>query len=67
MSRGAIEARLARGQLRRVRRGVYGVGHALQSQRTRWMAAVLSAGPDAVLSHRSAAALWGLVPLSSIA
>jgi very-short-patch-repair endonuclease len=31
------------------------------------MAAVLSAGPDAALSHRSAAALWGLVPLSSIA
>lgn len=30
------------------------------------MAAVLSAGPDAVLSHRSAAALWGLLPPSSI-
>ncbi len=28
------------------------------------MAAVLSAGPDAVLSHRSAAALWGLLPPS---
>ena len=31
------------------------------------MAAVLSAGTDAVLSHRSAAALWGLLPPSSIA
>jgi len=31
------------------------------------MAAVLSAGPSAVLSHRSAAQLWGLVPLSPIA
>lgn len=31
------------------------------------MAAVLSAGTDAVLSHRSAAALWGPLPLSSIA
>lgn len=31
------------------------------------MAAVLSAGPDAVLSHRAAAALWGLLPPSSIA
>lgn len=31
------------------------------------MTAVLSAGPDAVLSHRSAAALWGLLPPASIA
>jgi len=31
------------------------------------MAAVLSADTDAVLSHRSAAALWGLLPPSSIA
>jgi very-short-patch-repair endonuclease len=31
------------------------------------MAAVLSAGSDAVLSHRSAAALWGVLPPSSIA
>lgn len=28
--------------------------------RSRWMAAVLAAGPGALLSHRSAAALWGL-------
>jgi hypothetical protein len=48
-------------------RGVYAVGHFRQRHRTRWMAAVLSAGPDAVLSHRSAAALWGLLPPSSIA
>jgi very-short-patch-repair endonuclease len=31
------------------------------------MAAVLAFGPDAVLSHRSAGQLWGLVPRSSIA
>jgi hypothetical protein len=31
------------------------------------MAAVLTAGPDTVLSHRSAAALWGVLPPSSIA
>jgi hypothetical protein len=31
------------------------------------MAAVLTAAPDTVLSHRSAAALWGLLPPSSIA
>ena len=31
------------------------------------MAAVLAFGPEAVLSHRSAGQLWGLVPKSSIA
>ena len=31
------------------------------------MAAVLAFGPEAVLSHRSAGQLWGLVPRSSIA
>lgn len=31
------------------------------------MAAVLTGGPGTVLSHRSAAALWGLLPPSSIA
>jgi hypothetical protein len=30
------------------------------------MAAVLSAGPSAVLSHRSAASLWGILPSMSI-
>jgi very-short-patch-repair endonuclease len=32
----------------------------LLSRHARWLAAVLAAGPDAVLSHRSAAALWGI-------
>lgn len=67
MGRGAISDRVARGLLRRVARGVYAVGRSRQSHRSRWMAAVLSAGTDAVLSHRSAAALWGLLPPSSIA
>jgi predicted transcriptional regulator of viral defense system len=67
MGRGAIGDRVARGLLRRVARGVYAVGHFKQSHRSRWMAAVLSSGPGAVLSHRSAAALWGLLPPSSIA
>jgi len=42
------------------RRGVYSLGHALLSMEGRWMAAVLACGEGAVLSHRSAAALWGL-------
>ncbi len=65
MGRGAIEDRIGRGQLRPVRRGVYAVGCRGTGQAARWMAAVLAAGPGAVLSHRSAAALWGLLPASA--
>jgi very-short-patch-repair endonuclease len=49
-----------RGRLGQVHRNVFVVGHAPLPQRGRWMAAVLACGSDAVLSHRSAAALWGL-------
>lgn len=56
----AIEHRLAKGRLHRLWRGVYAVGRPEVSERGRWMGAVLSCGPDALLSHRSAARLWGL-------
>src|SRR5215210_6323095 len=36
------------------------MGHGLLTQDGRWMAAVLACGPDAVLSYRAAAALWGM-------
>jgi hypothetical protein len=45
------------GRLHRLMRGVYVVGRPGDDNRTRWMAAVLACGPDARLSHRSAAAL----------
>ena len=61
----AIEVRLRAGRLHRLHRGVYAVGHRVLSREARWMAAVLFAGPDAVLSHRSAAALWGMPAPSS--
>jgi very-short-patch-repair endonuclease len=57
-----IERRIARGRLHRIHRGVYAVGHRSLSAQGRWLAAVLAVGPDAVLSHRSAAALWELRP-----
>src|SRR4051794_34392960 len=41
-------------------RGVYALGHRKVTRGGAWMAAVLAAGPSAVLSHRSAAALWGV-------
>jgi very-short-patch-repair endonuclease len=60
----AVQQRASRGKLHRVHRGVYSVGHRLLSQDGAWMAAVLACGRGAVLSHRSAAAAWGLRPTS---
>jgi very-short-patch-repair endonuclease len=54
----AIDYRLAKGWLRPDYRSVYSLGHRPQSREGRWMAAVLYGGPDAVLSHWSAATLW---------
>jgi very-short-patch-repair endonuclease len=53
-----IEHRVARGRLHLVMRGVYAVGWPRLTPERRWMAAVLACGDDAMLSHRSAAALW---------
>ena len=57
---GAVDHRVAIARLQPVHRGVYSVGPAHPGPRARWMAAVLACGPGALLSHRSAAALWGL-------
>ena len=56
----AIDHRVACGRLHVVHHGVYAVGHRRLTRRGHWMAAVLAAGPGAMLSHRSAAALWDL-------
>lgn len=57
----AIAHRLARGRLHPTPwRGVYAVGRPELSRYGLWMAAVLSCGRNAVLSHRSAAAFWGM-------
>ena len=55
-----IEHRVARGRLHPVMRGVYAVGWPGLTPKGRWMAAALACGEDAVLSHLSAAALWGI-------
>jgi len=60
LSERAVEHRLAVGRLHPVARGVYAVGHGRISQLGKWTAAVLASGPGAVLSHRSAAALWDI-------
>lgn len=56
----AIQHRIRQGRLHGVRRGVYAVGRPELTQCGVWMAAVLSCGPDAVLSYESAAVLWGI-------
>jgi hypothetical protein len=57
---GAVDRRLAAGRLLPLYRGVYALGHKALSMKGRWMAAVLACGTEAVLSHRDAAALWGV-------
>jgi very-short-patch-repair endonuclease len=48
------------GRLHRLHHDVYAVGHPAVSLHGEAFAAVLAAGEDALLSHRSAAWLWGL-------
>jgi hypothetical protein len=62
LSPAAIDHRVAAGWLHRIHKAVFAVGHPGLTQRGRWMAAVLAGGPEAALSHRSAAALWGFAP-----
>lgn len=57
----AIDTRLRSGRLHRVHCGVYAVGHGLVPKEGRWLAAVMRGGEGAVLSHGSAAALWGIL------
>ncbi len=59
-SSSAIRHRLATGRLHRVRHGVYAVGRRELTREGSWMATVLACGSDAVLSHGSAAAFWGI-------
>ena len=51
---------ISRGQLLVLHRGVYALGHACLSMRGRLHAALLAAGPEAFLSHGTAAAHRGL-------
>jgi Protein of unknown function (DUF559)/Transcriptional regulator, AbiEi antitoxin len=62
LGKAAVAKRAKDGRLYRVHRGVYAVGRPHLTQHGHWMAAVLAYGPQAVLSHRSAAALHGLRP-----
>ena len=56
----AIDYRLKTSRLIPVYAGVYAVGHLPTLPQDRAVGAVLACGPGAVLSHGSAAALWGI-------
>jgi very-short-patch-repair endonuclease len=60
LSGPAIGERLHSGRLHPVFRGVYAVGHGHVPPLGLAQAALLAVGEDAVLSHRTAAALWGI-------
>jgi very-short-patch-repair endonuclease len=58
--RSKIANEVSANRLHRLHRGVYAVGHRALTREARSLAAVLSCGPDALLSHLSAAWLWGI-------
>ncbi len=62
LSRGAIDRRLATGRLHFLHPAVYAVGQPRIAGLGHLLAAVLACGDEALLSHRSAAAVWGLLP-----
>jgi len=56
-----IKWRTRTGRLHRIYAGVYSVApRRLLTRQGWWMAAVLASGPEALLSHGTAAALWGI-------
>jgi hypothetical protein len=65
-SHSAVIRAAAGGRLHRLYRGVYAIGHTNLSLQGRCLAAVFACGSGALLSHHSAAWLWGLARWSPI-
>jgi very-short-patch-repair endonuclease len=65
IDKDGISRRLRAGRIHRIHRSVYAVGHRRLTFEGRCMAAVMALGDGAVVSHQSAAALWGLLKPSS--
>jgi len=57
----AVLRRERRGSLVRIYPGVYALGWRPVTPEARWLAAVKACGPRTVLSHRAAAAFWGML------
>jgi hypothetical protein len=65
LGESAIEFWLEIGRLHRLHKGVYALGHWAIQRRTRWWAATLACGDDAVLSHWDCGVVWGVLTSSS--
>jgi very-short-patch-repair endonuclease len=61
LGRGAITHRARVGDLHPLHRAVFLIGHAPPTPRGRAWAALLAVGDGAVVSHRTAAELWGIL------
>ena len=64
LSATQIRADLRSGRLHRLHRGVYAVGYRTKDPYAAYHAAALAIGDEAVVSHLSAAQLWGLLQRS---
>jgi putative AbiEi antitoxin of type IV toxin-antitoxin system len=62
---GEVRVLVKRGHLIPLHRGVFAVGHLPQLTKGYLKAALLAAGPNAFLSHRTAVAVWGLREVST--
>ncbi len=62
VTKSALQRWVAGGRLETVHPGVYRWAAAPVTWHQQLMAACLACGPGAVVSHRAAAALWGLIP-----
>lgn len=60
LTEGLIKSRIKAGQLVVLHRGVFALGHRRIGRYGEWLAAAFACGPGAVLSHGSAAQLWGI-------
>ncbi len=60
LSETQVRTRARNGLLHRIHHGVYAVGRRSLPTRGHWMAALLACRGDALLSHQSAAELWGI-------
>ena len=58
LTRDMSQDRITAGRFHRIHRGIYAVDHRKLTLKGHWMAAVLACGPDALLSHRFALAVW---------
>jgi very-short-patch-repair endonuclease len=67
MSRDMISTRVTARRLRRLHRGVYAWGHDRLRLEGTLLAAAFASGPGAVLSHRTAAAQWAMLPTARAA